>query len=102
MRKYLILGLAVLLSFGLFAQENPDGVMMKDGKMVVIKNGKITMMGRDITFSNGSKVMNDGTLVQSDGSKKMMQEGEYRDMSGNTIKNMYLIPNEEVKKDTLK
>lgn len=80
MRKFLILRLTVLLSFGLFAQENLDGVIMKDGKMVVIKNGKIIMMSRDITFSNGSRVMSDGTVIQKDGSKKMTVEGESRDM----------------------
>ena len=76
--------------------------MMKNGKMVVVRNSKLTMIRTDITFSNGSKIMNDGTVVQKDGSKTMMKEGDYKDMSGNTVKCMYLKPQEELEKDTLK
>ncbi len=102
MKKIFLLSLAILFAFGLYAQEKPDGVIMKDGKMMVVKDGKISVMDKDLLLSNGTKIMSNGTIVKKDGSKIMMKEGDYKDMSGNVVKNMYLVPKEKVEKDTLR
>ncbi len=37
-----------------------DGFIMKDGKMMMVNDGKFTMMVRDVTLSNGTKVRTTG------------------------------------------
>ena len=44
-----------------------DCVMMKDGKMMVMKGGMSMMMMGDSTFKNGTMVMKDGTVKMKDG-----------------------------------
>lgn len=69
-----------LLSLSLNAQVKPDtdpdpklppaksGVlMMKDGKMMKMKEGKTTAMGEEVTLNNGTMVMTDGTVKNKDG-----------------------------------
>jgi len=102
----------------------PDGVMMKNGKLMMLKTGKLTMMDHEMTMSNGTKIMSDGTIMKKNGTKMMMKEGQHMDMSGNmrntktkkiitrktTVKetttnkkkDMYLVPNSKIKKDSLK
>lgn len=110
MKKLILVSAAILFSIGSFAQadaakrkmdhdkkanksdnsmnhrttdkSHPDGVMMQDGKMMMVKNGKMTMLDKDVTMDNGTKVMSNGTCVKKDGSKMMMKEGEHIDMSG--------------------
>ena len=84
---------------------NPDGVMMQNGKMMMVKNGQMTSLDHDMTMSNGTKIKSDGTCIKKDGTKKMMKEGQHMDMSGNMIpmktnkdKNMYLVPDSTKKK----
>ena len=62
--------------------KHEDCMMMKDGKMMVMKGGKWMAMDREITFKNGEKVMSDGTVVKKDGKKMMLKEGEGIDMDG--------------------
>lgn len=59
-----------------------DHIMMKDGKMMVMKGGKSMMMEEDMTLSDGTKVMKDGTMTMKDGTTKMMKEGEMCTMDG--------------------
>jgi len=80
-------------------KSHPDGVMMQNGKMMKVKNGKITFLDHIITMSNGTKVMSDGYYIHNDGTKLMMKEGQHMDMSGKMVflktnedKSMYLVP----------
>ena len=101
-----------------------DGVMMKNGKLMMVKNGKMTLMDHEMSMSNGTKVMSNGTIMKKDGTKMMMKEGQHMNMAGNfrnpqtkkvitkktTVKetnnnkkkDMYLMQNEKIKKDSLK
>jgi len=86
-------------------KSHPDGVMMQNGKMMMVKNGQMTSLDHDMTMSNGTKIKSDGTCIKKDGTKKMMKEGQHMDMSGNMIpmktnkdKNMYLVPDSTKKK----
>ncbi|MBK5285131.1 MAG: hypothetical protein JJE25_06980 [Bacteroidia bacterium] len=109
---------------------HPDGVMMQNGKVMMVRNGKMTPMDHDMTMSNGTKVMSTGTILKKDGTKMMMKDGQHIDMSGNIMpmqnsrtetpvqpsqrpteknnlkpnrdKNMYLVPDSTLKKDSLK
>jgi hypothetical protein len=54
-----------------------DGVTMKDGKMMRMQDGKeIGRMDREMTLSNGTKVMMNGKMMMKDGKEMQMQEGQ--------------------------
>jgi hypothetical protein len=63
-----------------------DCCMMKDGKMMMIKDGKKMAMDTDMTMPNGTMVMKDGTCTMKDGTKMVMKEGDRMDMDGNMMK----------------
>ena len=80
-------------------QTHPDGIMMRNGKILVVKKGKMTILDKDMTMSNGTIIQSDGTYIKKDGTTMMMKEGQHVDMSGNIIsvktnkeKNMDLVP----------
>ena len=86
-------------------KSNPDGVLMQNGKVMLVKNGQMTVLDHDMTMSNGTKVMSDGTCVKKDGTRTMLTEGQHIDMSGNMVPmksnkddNMYLVPDSTRKK----
>ncbi|MFO7655807.1 MAG: DUF6799 domain-containing protein [Bacteroidales bacterium] len=77
-----------------------DGVMMYNGLILLVKDGQTTILDREMTMSNGTKIAIDGNYVKEDGSSAMIEEGQHLDMSGNLTyvknnkdKNMYLVPN---------
>ena len=103
MKKILVLFLVCALSTGAFAQndkkvdkmdhmnsektmKNKDCVMMKDGAMMVMKNGESMKMDKDMTMSNGTKVMTDGTVKMKNGKTMMMKDGECVYMNGKMTK----------------
>ena len=87
-------------------KSHPDGVMLQNGKMMMVKNGQTTILDHDMNMSNGTKIMSNGTCIKKDGTKIMLKEGQHIDMFGNMIsmktnkkKNMYLVPDSNRKKD---
>ena len=74
-----VVGLCLSLSFlavPAMALEK-DGVMMKDGKMVRMTEGKeIGRMDRETTMSNGTRVTMNGKLLMKDGKEMQLQEGQ--------------------------
>ena len=87
MKKYGTLVAIALLSVSLFASRvvaaETDGVMMKGGKMMMMKNGKAAgPMKHQMTTTNGHKVMPDGTMKMPDGTEMRMQEGQMMTMDG--------------------
>jgi len=71
----LFLSLSFLASSVMAAEKN--GIMMKDGRMTVMHDGKeITGMDRETTLSNGAKVTMKGKLITKDGKEMQMQEGQ--------------------------
>jgi hypothetical protein len=60
-----------------------DGVMMKDGKMWRMQDGKeIGRMDRETTLSNGSKVAMNGKIMMKDGKEMQLQEGQVMMLDG--------------------
>ncbi len=54
-----------------------DGVMMKEGKMWRLQDGKeIGRMDRETTLTNGAKVMMNGKMMTKDGKEMQLQEGQ--------------------------
>jgi|SRR6185436_2727153 len=77
--------------------KSQDGYSMQNGKMMMSKNGKMTEMEKEMTFSDGSVLKNDGTIIRKDGTKLMIKDGEYVDLTGKVVrsdrnKDMYLVP----------
>lgn len=72
-----------------FAQTKPDTIkvkdccMMKDGKMMHMKAGKVEMMDREMTMKNGTKCMSNGECITLNGEKMVIREGECIDIYGN-------------------
>jgi len=64
---------------------HPDGYMMQNGKIMMVKNGKMTLLEKDVTLSNGTIIMKDGSYLKKDGTKLNFKEGEHMDMTGNMI-----------------
>jgi len=90
MKKYRTVTLAVVglfLSVSFLASPvmaaEQDGVMMKDGKMWRLQDGKeIGRMDRETTMTNGTRVMMSGKMVMKDGKEMQMQEGQTMMLDG--------------------
>ena len=90
-RKLATLALTVVFAAGTVIAEDKDmmkkdHIMMKDGKMMVMKDGKSMMMEKDMTTTDGTKVMQDGTVMMKDGKKMMMKDGDMMMMDGKMMK----------------
>ncbi|MEO8584400.1 MAG: DUF6799 domain-containing protein [Flavitalea sp.] len=108
MKKLLVLAtVALLFTCTLSAQENKmddkmqdssmskgkmghkmmkDCVMMKDGKMMVMKGGENMAMTDNMTMTNGTMVAPDGSVTTKDGKTTMMKDGECVYMDGKMSK----------------
>lgn len=83
-----VVGLCLSLSFlaSPVLAEEKDGVMMKDGKVVRLSEGKdIGRMDRETTLSNGAKVSMNGKLRLKDGKEMQLQEGQIVMLDGKMI-----------------
>ena len=78
-----------------------DGIMMKDVKMMMRKNGMSSPMDKEMTLANGTKVMPSGDVMMKDGKKMMMKEGMMMGMDGNVtaMKSMMKKKDDMMKKD---
>jgi exopolysaccharide biosynthesis protein len=77
----LFLSVSFLASSGMAAEK--DGVIMKDGKMWRMQDGKeIGRMDRETTLSNGTKVMMNGKMMLKDGKETQLQEGQIMMLDG--------------------
>lgn len=75
------LSVSFFVSSGMAAEK--DGVMMKDGKMWRLQDGKeIGRMDRETTMSNGTKVMMNGKMMMRDGKELQLQEGQIMMLDG--------------------
>jgi hypothetical protein len=61
------------------------GVLMQNGKVMIVRNGKKTIIKSYPNLSLGTKVMSNGTIIKQDGTKTMMQEGEFVNMMGEKV-----------------
>ncbi len=59
-----------------------DCVMMKDGKMMMRKDGKMSEMDHDVTMKDGTVCMQDGTCKMKNGKTMTMKDGDTCDMNG--------------------
>ena len=70
-----------------------DGVVMKDGRMMMMKDGRATEpMTADITMPDGTKVTTSGVVEMRDGEKKQLNNGAMMLMNGHIMKGGKAIP----------
>lgn len=102
MKRIIVLATALFLGLAVSAQEKTMDkkadqkmdhkmamkhcVMMKDGKMMMAKNGDTTAMEKNMTMSNGTMVMTDGMCKMKDGKTMKMQDGDCMCMDGKMMK----------------
>jgi hypothetical protein len=65
-------------------------IMLKDGKLTEVMDGKQEPVKQDITLPNKTTIHPDGSIDDKDGNKKKLNEGEYITMDGRVrlLKNM--------------
>jgi hypothetical protein len=106
MMKYRTVTLAVVglfLSVSFLASSvvaaEKDGVMMKDGKMTRMQDGKeIGRMDRETTMSNGTKVMMNGKMMMKGGKEMQLKEGQIVMMDGKMMEGIKDIEMEKMDK----
>ena len=104
MKKIFFTIAAIIITCGVFAQNDsvnkkvnpgkttaqkqyrhPNGYMMKDGKLMMVKEGNMTLVQKDITLSNGTLIMSDGNYMEKGKSKMKLNDGDHIDMNGNMV-----------------
>ncbi len=73
-------------------------LMLKEGKVVQMKDGKSAEIDKEVTLKNGDMVMMDGTVMKKDGKKIKLKEGECMDMNGMMMMNTNEAKHDKVKK----
>lgn len=56
--------------------------LMKDGNMLVVQNGQMSLMSVALTMGDGSLCMPDGTCQNKQGHTMMLREGQSKMMDG--------------------
>ena len=83
-----VVGLFLSVSFlaSTVVAAEKDGVMMKNGKVAKMQDGKdIGPMDRATTMANGTKVMMNGKIMTKDGQASQLQEGQVMMLDGKLI-----------------
>ena len=83
-----VVGLFLSVSFlaSTVVAAEKDGVMMKNGKITKMQDGKdIGPMDRAMTMANGTKVMMNGKVVTKDGQQSQLQEGHMMMLDGKLV-----------------
>ena len=69
--------LAVSFSASRLVAAETSGVMMKDGRMMLMRNGRATgPMEHDMTMGDGTRIMMDGAVMMKDGKEMHMKDGQ--------------------------
>jgi hypothetical protein len=71
-------------------------VMMKAGRMTMVRDGELVEMDEDVLMNDGTRVLTDGTVIKTDGATRMMMEGESMGMDGEITDGEYQEEMEDV------
>jgi|GEM_PF-681875 len=67
-------------------------IMMKNGKLTEVVNGKAEAVTRDVILPNHATVHTDGTVDDKDGNAKKINEGEYISFVDGRIRKLSASP----------
>lgn len=56
---------------------HPNGYVLKDGRMMMVKDGNMTLIQKDMTLSNGTVIMPNGYYMEKGKAKMMLKDGQY-------------------------
>jgi hypothetical protein len=59
-----------------------DGVMLKDGKVMMTQSGITSAITQETALVNGTKITPDGTVTMTNGTTATLKEGDYMSLSG--------------------
>lgn len=77
MRVFTSLLFVLLLAFSSRTQAQAnDGFQRRDGTMYVVRNGEIRPMPHDVHLPNGRLITRDGFVVQRDGRRTELRDGQ--------------------------
>ena len=57
-------------------ESQDDQLIMQDSRVMMRKDGMLTLLEEEITLPDGTKIAVDGTVLMPDGTIRMMVEGE--------------------------
>jgi|SRR5688572_22574720 len=63
----------------------PNGIMLYGTKMVIVNNGVVREMQKEIVLPNGTRVRPDGHVYRKNRPKILLNFGEYVDTSGKIL-----------------
>ncbi len=76
-----LLGSLLCFSAGFAADSSRDGYFLINGKVMVIRNDKVSEMTVEATLADGVRLLPDGTLVMKDGTKLKIAANQFMPMS---------------------
>ena len=87
MKTLIVTFFAFALSSCVFAQDKEDWqkkdmILMKDQKVVVVKNGQKSDLLKDTTLANGTIISVAGLVTSTDGNTVTLKDGEYVNSDG--------------------
>ena len=65
-----------------YSQTSHEHYVMKDGKLMMDKNGTMTAVDNDVTLSNGTTISTDGKVTWKDGKSQTLKNGEIVSTNG--------------------
>ena len=74
------------------ARPTQNSIVMKGGKLLLIRQGSMMPMTTEMTLENGTKVALDGTLTLPDGTTKTLANGDYLLLDGRIVDGGKLAP----------
>jgi len=90
---YSTVAILLALSIVALAAADIDGLMMHDGKMMMMKAGHpVAAMDHETTLSDGAVVELDGTVKSKDGGTFRLRNGEIIMMDGHLMKGGKAVP----------
>lgn len=90
MKKFTLFVAISMFSSVLFAKDGPKTssrspkvyIMMKQGKLIEVKNGHRKLVKKDMTLTNETTIHPNGSIDASSGQNLQLKEGEYITMDG--------------------
>ena len=102
MKTLIVTFFAVAFSAGAFAQDQDQNniLIMKDQKVLIIKDGQKSVLMQDTTFANGTVVMVNGSVKSADGTTVVLKDGEFVKSDGTVGKPWKEEKTEPAKQDS--
>jgi len=100
MKKINLILLVIAINLGVYAQSPygtgrmnsdsisssslniPNGFIKKNGKTVKVEDGKLSVLKKDFTLSDGTVVKTNGSFKSKDGTETNLKDGDHLDLNG--------------------